>query len=183
MMQPSDEPAGQARAVAGGAIERAPVTEAELSGLDDAHLADVVQQITDDSIRIAQIGERRATDRRVWRFARDMATRRLDAQNKLRARLSQLGIEAASGPVSALVRADATADFISLHESRGRAFDRVYLDEQLRDLTEATALVGRIAGHVANRELREALEGLRAKLEVDVRLTRSVREDYLRNLR
>jgi hypothetical protein len=176
MMQPSNEGAGPAPAVAEGAAVRVPVSDAQLASLDDAHLAGLVQAINDGAIRIALVGERRVTDREVKLFAHDVATTRLDGANKLHARLSELGIEPASGPVSEQVRTEVGGDLATLPGARGQGFDRGYVEGQLRELAQADELVGRIAGYVRSPELREALDGLRARLESNVRQARAIRE-------
>lgn len=174
MMQPSGEGPGRA-AVAGSSTERAAVSEAQLAGLDDAHLAGLVEAVSDSAMRSARVGESRVTDRAVKRFAHDMATTHVAAQNRLRARLKDLGIEAASSPLSEQVRADAGSGLAML-SARGQGFDLAYVEGQVRDLTWATEVCRRVVEHVESPELRDAIERMRSKLEANVGRAQSLDE-------
>lgn len=180
MMQPSDQEASPAHAVASSPTERAAVSEDQLAALDDAHLAGLVQAANDGAIRIARVGESRVADHAVKRFAHEVATSHLAADSRLRARLSELAIESAGGPVSEQVRTDVGGDLVALAGARGQDFDRAYVEGQLRDLAWAAELVGRVAGHVRSTELREAFEGLRAKLDASLRRAQALREAVIK---
>ena len=103
LMQPSDRTATRTNEGAGTSIEQAPLSDAQLSALDDAHLAGVIEELTDGAARFARVGERRVTDHQVKRFAHDVAATQIAAKTRLMTRLSELGIEAVSSPVGALV--------------------------------------------------------------------------------
>jgi putative membrane protein len=179
MMQPTGDSVDRAPATAPFVAENSGNSPAEtkLDSLDDAHLAALVQEVNDRAMRTARFGESRVTDREVKRFARDVATSHLAAQNKLRARLSLLGIESASSPASDQVHVDAGGDLSTLQNARGKAFDSAYVDEQLRELTRAVELVDRVVANIRNPELRDAVEGVRSRLEANIRFARSVQQD------
>jgi predicted outer membrane protein len=181
MMQPTDEGAAPAPAVPieSNAPAPAPVSDAQLASLDDAHLAAVIQEVDDRAVRIARVGETRATDPDVKRFARDVATSHIDAQNRFRARLSQLGIEPASGPVSDQASAEVGGERGSLRSARGKDLDRAYVDQQLRELIRASELVDRAVANVRSPELTAAVEGLRSRLAMNVRQARAIQEAVL----
>jgi predicted outer membrane protein len=176
MMQPSDQAAGRATEGAGGSVEQTPVSDAQLATLDDPHLAGVIEEVTDGAARLARVGERRVADHQVKRFARSIAATQIAAKTKLRARLSELGIEPVSGPVSEQVRLDVRSDLDALPSSRGQDLDRAYVDGQLRDLTRAAELLGRLSGHLKDPGLKEAVQALGSGLDADIRGAQSLRD-------
>ncbi len=54
--------------------------------------------------------------------------------------------------------------------------DRLYADEQLRELTRALEVVLRASAHVTRPELRATVDGLRARIERDARAARDIRD-------
>jgi predicted outer membrane protein len=108
------------------------------------------------------VEEARGADRDVKRFARELAASHADAENRFEERLSKLGIEPASGPVSDQVRTEVESGLAPLRSARGKDLDRVYVDQQLRELTSELALVMRAAGQVTRPDLRAVIDGLRA---------------------
>ena len=142
MMQPSDRGAGRAVTATRSSTAVAPVSDADLATLDDAHLVGLIEEVNDGAARFASVGERRGTDRQVKRFAHDLAARHVAAQSRFRTRLAQLGIEPASGSVSEQVHADIGGDLETLPSAGGRDLDRAYVDGQLRDLTRTADLLG-----------------------------------------
>jgi hypothetical protein len=180
MMQPSDQGAtAPAPAVASDSSAPGPVSDAQLASLDDAHLVGVIQAIDDRAARIARVEEGRGADREVKRVARDLAASHVDAEARFQARLSQLGVEPASGPVSDQVRTEVEIGLAPLRSARGKDLDRAYVDAQLWELTRAVDLVARAATHITRPEVRAAVDGLRARLEVSVREARDIREALL----
>jgi predicted outer membrane protein len=176
MMQPSDRGARPAVTATPSSSAGAAVSDAELATLDDAHLAGLIEEVNDGAARFASVGERRVTGRQVKRFAHDLATRHAAAKSRFLVRLAQLGIEPASGPVSEQVHADEGGDLETLPGRAGQDFDRAYVDGQLRDLTRAADLLGRIIARVQRPDLTAALEDLRSRLDADIRGAESFRD-------
>jgi predicted outer membrane protein len=176
MMQPGDQAAGQTTAGAGSSSEPAPLSDTQLAALDDAHLAGIIEEVTDGAARFARVGEKRVTDHQVKRFAHGIAAKQIAAQTRLRARLSELGIEPARGPFSEQVRRDVGSDLDALPSASGQDLDRAYVDGQLRDLTRAAELLGRLTGHLRDPGLVEALQWLGSGLDADIRGAQSLRD-------
>jgi predicted outer membrane protein len=179
MMQPSGQAAERATRAVGTSIARTPVSDAQLATLDDAHLAGIIEEATDGAARLARVGEGRVTDHKVKRFAHSIAAMQIAAKTRLRARLSELGIEPVSGPVSEQVRLDVVSDLDTLPSASGEDLDRAYVDGQLRDLTRAAELLGRLIGHLKDPGLTEALEWLGSGLDADIRGAQSLRDSLL----
>jgi predicted outer membrane protein len=180
-MQPSDRGVAPAVIAPRAFTEHTQVSDAQLATLDDAHIAGLIEEVNDGAARLANVGDRRVTDHEVKRFAHELAAKHLAAQTMLRTRLSELGIEPASGPVSEQVRLDVGGDLDALPSSSGQDFDRAYVDGQLRNLTRATELLDRIIGEVKGSERTAAVvEVLRSRLDADIRGAETLR-DSLRN--
>ena len=122
------------------------------------------------------VGKKRVTDHQVKRLAHGIAATQIAAQTRLRARLSELGIEPARGPFSEQVRRDVGSDLDALPSASGQGLDRAYVDGQLGDLTRAAELLGRITGHLRDPGLAEALQWLASGLDADIRGAQSLRD-------
>ena len=164
MMQPSEPTAPT------------PVSDAQLASLDDAHLVAVIQAVSHRAALIARVEESRGADRDVKRFAYELAASHADAEHRFEERLSQLGVEPASGPVSDQMRTEVESGLAPLRSARAKDLDRVYVDQQVRDLTSALTIVVRAAGQVTRPELRAVIDGLRATLERNAREARDIRD-------
>jgi predicted outer membrane protein len=176
-MQPSDQGVARAVIVSPAFTEHTPVSDAQLATLDDAHIAGLIEEVNDGAARLANVGDKRVTDHEVKRFAHEIAAKHLAAQTMLRTRLSELGIEPASGPVSDQVRVDVGSDLDTLPSSGGQDFDRAYVDGQLRNLTRAAELLDRIIGHAKGSERTAAVVGvLRSRLDADIRGAQTLRD-------
>jgi predicted outer membrane protein len=175
MMQPSERAAAPAMVSESSAA--APVSDAQLASLDDAHLAAVIQAASNRATRIARVEESRGADRDVKRFAHELAASHADAESRFEEKLSQLGIEPASGPVSDQVRTEVeSSGLAALRSAHGKDLDRAYVDQQLQELTGALTLVLRANGQISRPELRAAVDGLRARLERNAREARDIRD-------
>jgi hypothetical protein len=81
-----------------------------------------------------------------------------------------------SGPVGAQVHLDVGSDLDTLPTTSGQDLDRAYVDAQLRDLTRAAELLGRLMGHLKDPGLKEAVQGLGSGLDADIRGAQSLRD-------
>jgi hypothetical protein len=160
----------------GASIEGPPVSDALLDTLDNAHLVGVVEAVTDGAARLARVGERRVTDHQVQRFAHGIAATQIAAQSRLNARLYEIGVESVSGPVSEQVRIGVGSDLHTLPSASGPDLDRAYVDAQLRNLTRAAELLGRLVGHLEGPKLTEAVNGLRSDFDAGIRGAQSLRD-------
>jgi hypothetical protein len=90
-----------------------------------------------------------------------------------------MGIAPASGPVSDQVRTEADTELAPLRSAHGKDLDRIYVDQQVRELTRALERVGLASRHVTRPELRAVIDGVRARLERDAREARAIRDTLL----
>ncbi len=143
--------------------------EVDLSTLNDAQFASIVQAVNDGEIQEAQLAIGKATSPDVKRFARDMATAHRDMQNKMTALLGRLQITPSDNAVSNQLKSDTQSELSTLQAMRGKDFDRDYIDAQVRNHNKALELLDRITPSVKNTELKAALTSTRPKIEAHLR--------------
>jgi predicted outer membrane protein len=150
--------------------------ESELSQLDDAQLAAVVQAFDDGEIRIAQLVEGRTTNDQVKRLAHDLLVSHQSMLFSDKALWSRLHVAPIANAVSARVDADTQNELTLLTSVRGDSFDRDYVELQIRDQKGAIELVGRIVPKLNSASFKAALNAARSRLEGHVRLAESAQE-------
>ncbi len=143
--------------------------EVDLSTLNDAQFASIVQAVNEGEIQEAQLAMTKATSPDVKRFARDMATAHRDMQNKMTALLGRLQITPSDNAVSNQLKSDTQSELSTLQGTRGKDFDRDYIDAQVRNHNEALELLERITPSVKNTELKASLTSTRPKIEAHLR--------------
>jgi putative membrane protein len=141
----------------------------DVSTLNDAQLAAVVQAIHQDQLQEAQLAEQRAASPEVKRYARDMVNAHRNVMNENQSVLSQAQITPSDNAISQQLRTDSQNEMSTLEGLRGRDFDREYLDDQIRDHNKALELVDRIVPNIKNPQLKAHLQHARMRLEAHLR--------------
>jgi len=141
----------------------------DVSSLNDAQLAAVIQAIHQDQLQEAQLAEQRAASPEVKRYARDMVTSHRNIMNENQSVLSQARITPSDNAVSQQLRTESQNEMSTLEGLRGHDFDREYLDEQIRDHNKAIELVDRIIPNIKNPQLKAHLQNARTRLETHLR--------------
>jgi predicted outer membrane protein len=150
--------------------------EAELSQLDDAQLAAVVQAVNDGEIRIAQLVESRTTNADVKRLAHELLVSHQVLLSKDRALWARLNLTPSASAISARVDADTQNEVALLTGVRGDSFDRDYVELQVQDQNSAIELVGRIIPDLKRADFKAGLKSARSKLEGHLRMAESTQE-------
>jgi putative membrane protein len=146
----------------------------QVTSLDDTQVAGAMSALCDRVIRMGQLAESKATSRDVKRLAREVVTSGIDSQTKLTAQLDRLGISLRDSQASAEVRTETGRSMTTLQMVTGKEFDRTYLDEQLIEADAALELLDRIVAEAQSHELRDELQGFRARVEARVRMERAL---------
>ncbi|HEX8794846.1 MAG TPA: DUF4142 domain-containing protein [Polyangiaceae bacterium] len=141
----------------------------DVSSLNDAQLAAVIQAINQGEIQAAQLAEQKSTAPEVKRFARDMLTSHRNIMNEDQSVLSQAQITPSDNAVSQQLRTDAQGEMSTLEGMRGRDFDKEYVDEQIKDHNKAIELIDRIIPNIKNPQLKAQLQNARPRLEAHLR--------------
>lgn len=148
----------------------------DVSSLNDAQLAAVIQAINQGEIQEAQLAEQRATSPEVKRFARDMMTSHRNIMSEDQSVLSQAQITPSDNAVSQQLRTDSQGEMSTLEGMRGRDFDREYVDSQIKDHNKAIELLDRIIPNVKNPQLKAQLQNARPRLEAHLRQAERVQQ-------
>jgi len=149
--------------------------EPSYSNLDDGHIAAVVEAIDDAEIRIAQMADGLATDPEVKRFAHEMLIAYEGRLSQDKQRWSENGVTPIAGPVTGTLDAETQEEATTLANMEGPAFDREYIDTEVRHLDRALDLLGQIIG-TTNSELKGDLITVHREIEEHLGEAKSVRE-------
>jgi putative membrane protein len=149
---------------------------ADVSGLNDAQFATVVQAINQSEIQEAQLALTKAATPDVVRLARDMMTAHRDMEKKTASLLARLQMSPSDNAVSNQIRTDSQNEMSTLQGMRGKDFDRDYVDAQVRNHNKALELLDRITPNVKNPDLKDALTHDRSKVEGHLREAERVQE-------
>jgi putative membrane protein len=141
----------------------------DLSTLNDAQFAAIVQSINAGEIQEAQLAMGKASSPDVKRFAKDMATAHRDMQTKMTTLLGRLQITPSDNAVSNQLRSDTQGEISTLQTMRGKDFDRDYIDAQVRNHNKALELLDHMTPSVKDSELKAALTATRPKVEAHLR--------------
>ncbi len=141
----------------------------DLSTLNDAQFAAIVQTINAGEIQEAQLAMSKAMSPDVKRFAKDMATAHRDMQTKMTTLLGRLQITPSDNAVSNQMRSDTQGEISSLQSMRGKDFDRDYIDSQVTNHNKALELLDHMTPSVKDAELKAALTATRPKVEAHLR--------------
>ena len=141
----------------------------DLSTLNDAQFAAIIQALNAGEIQEAQLALSKALLPDVKRFARDMLAAHRDMQNKMSALLGRLQITPSDNAVSNQLRSDTQTEVSALQSLRGKDFDRDYVDAQVRNHNKALELLDEITPSVKSSELKAALLGARPKVDAHLR--------------
>lgn len=148
----------------------------DVSSLNDAQLAAVLQAINQGEIQSAQLAQQKAASPDVKHFARDMLNSHRSMMNEQQSTLSQAQITPSDNAVSQQLRTDAQSEQSTLEGMRGRDFDREYIDDQIKDHNKALELIDRILPNVKNPQLKTQLQNAKPKIEHHLREAERVQQ-------
>jgi putative membrane protein len=152
-----------------GAAPGAGGTSTDVSALDDAQLAAVLQAINTTQVQAAQVAVNKATSPEVKRFAHQMLNVHRDMQSQANAMFRRLQLVPSDNAISNQLRSDAQNELSMLHGEHGKDFDRAYVDAQVRDHNKVLELFDRMIPNAKSPELRADLQSDRAKIETHLR--------------
>jgi putative membrane protein len=148
----------------------------DVSSLNDAQLAAVIQAINQGEIQEAQLAQQRATNPEVKKFARDMVTSHRTMMNDDQSVLTQAQITPSDNAVSQQLRTDSQSEMSTLEGLRGKDFDHEYMDSQIKDHNKALELIDRIIPNVKNTQLKADLQNARPRIEAHLREAERVQQ-------
>ena len=139
------------------------------AGLDESQIVGVARTMTDQAMRIAQMGEKRASSRSVKLQAHDEVNGYTTLRNELEAIAAKLQITPTESNASIAVRTHAADGLRNLRDAHGQQFERQYLAAQVRSQHRALAALDSLAARASAPELQTELLKMRAKVETFLR--------------
>jgi putative membrane protein len=137
----------------------------DVSSLDDAQLAAVLQSINIGEMQAAQLAVAQGSSPEVKRFAKEMLSTHRQMQSHVSSVLSRMQMTPSENAVSNQVKADGQNEMSMLQGEHGKDFDRDYIDGQVRDHNHALELVDRMIASAKSPDLKMALQNMRTKVE------------------
>jgi putative membrane protein len=137
----------------------------DVSNLNDAQVAAVLQALNASEIQQAQLAMSKAKSPDVKRFAQKMLMAHREMQTTQATLLTRVHITPSDNAVSNQLKSDTQNEMTTLQSLSGRDFDRDYIDAQVRGHNHALELIDHMAPNVQNSEFRTDLQNARPKIE------------------
>src|SRR5580658_3463474 len=140
-------------------------TTLDVSSLNDAQIASILNAINAGRIEEAQLAGSSAATPQVRQFARQMMVTHRNLQTKLDALYSQEQITPSPNALSNQIQNDDHNQLASMQDLRGKDFDRVFLDDAVRSHNSALELLDRTIPNVRDPQLKAELQEVRARVD------------------
>jgi putative membrane protein len=155
---------------------QAGATTVDVSSLNDAQVAAVVNAINAGEIKEAQLAGNAASMPQVRQFARQMLVAHQNTQNRLNSVYSQIQTTPSPNAISNQIDSDSQNQVSALQSLHGRDFDRVYLDDAVRSHNSSLELVDRMMPNVQNAQLKTQLKDVRSRLEAHLKQAETLQQ-------
>jgi predicted outer membrane protein len=175
--QPSGQPTAQAPAPSstgqpsgsGTMATNATQTTVDVSNLDDAGLAGVLQSLHQRIVEIAQLGESDAKSRDVKQLAHDLDSHHTDTITGDQKLFQRVSIVPKQTPASQQIDADRVASIKTLRGAKPGEFDRRFLDVQGHAVSESLLVLDHMAGIARNADLKAELTNQKPQFSDDAK--------------
>ena len=141
----------------------------DVSSLDDSQTAAVLNAINSDAIHEAQLAGNSASTPQVRQFARQVLVTRRNLQTKLDSTYSQQQITPSPNALSNQIESDGQNHLTALQSLRGKDFDRVFMDDQVRAHNNALELLDRAIPNVKDAHLKAQLQEVRTRVDAHLK--------------
>lgn len=149
----------------------------DTSSLTDGQVAGVMQAINQAQIQQALLAQSKASTPEVKRFARQMVTAYRAVQTKESSLFSRLQISPSESTISNDIRANAQNDLSTLQSSKGKDFDKSYIDAEVKHLQDASDLLDRATRDSRSSELKTELQNMRTKVDGHLRDAQRIQQN------
>jgi putative membrane protein len=144
-------------------------TTVDVSSLNDAQVAAVMNAMNGDQIREARLAGNSASTPQVRQYARQVLVTHQNMQNKLDTLYSQMQITPSPNAVSNQIDSDGQNRVTALESLRGKDFDRVFMDDQVRSHNNALELLDRAIPNAQDKRLKTQLTDARTRVDAQLR--------------
>jgi putative membrane protein len=144
-------------------------TTVDVSSLNDAQVAAVLNAINGDQIREARLAGNSASMPQVRQYARQVLVSHQNMQNKLDTLYAQMQITPSPNAVSNQIDSDGQNRVTALESLRGKDFDRVFMDDQVRSHNNALELLDRAIPNAQDKRLKAQLTDARTRVDAQLK--------------
>lgn len=149
----------------------------DTSSLTDGQVAGVMQAINQAQIQQALLAQSKASTPEVKRFARQMVTTYRAVQTKESALFSRLQISPSESTISNDIRANAQNDLSTLQSSKGKDFDKSYIDAEVKHLQDVSDILDRATRDSRSSELKTEIQNMRTKADGHLRDAQRIQQN------
>jgi putative membrane protein len=133
--------------------------------LSSAEIAAVLDLVNTAEVREGRLAQTRARSPEVRQFAEQMVRDHTQAQDRGRQLTQQLSITPRQGELTRRMQREGEATMTQLEAAQGEAFDRAYVDAQVREHRQVVAILDANMTNVTERQYREFLETQRRAID------------------
>ncbi len=144
-------------------------TTVDVSSLDDAQIAAVLDAINAGQIQQAKLAERSASMPQVQQYAKQLLLTHENMQSKLNALYERSQIRPSPNALSNQIQSDDLNEATSMQSLRGKDFDRTFLDHQVRAHNRTLELLDRSMPNAKDPLLKAELQEVRARVDAQLR--------------
>lgn len=131
----------------------------------DAEILSVVMAVNDGEVQMAEMAKKSADSADVKTFAGMMSTHHQQGMGKVRTLQGKTKIELKDNDLTAKVKNDATQNMAMLRDKKGKEFDRLYMDSQVRMHKDALdVLDNRLIPGITNGEVKTGVSEMRRQV-------------------
>lgn len=131
----------------------------------DAEVLSFAMAVNDGEVQMAEVAKKSAENAEVKTFAGMMSTHHTQGMAKIRSMQGKTKIELKDNELTAKVRNDASQNMALLRDKKGKEFDRLYIDTQVRMHKDALdALDNRVIPAIQNGEVKTGVSEMRRQV-------------------
>lgn len=161
---PQAPPAANTPPPQSGVGESSASNDQLLAGLDDPQIVGAALAMDDQSIRLGQMGENKATDRSVRRFAHYISTTASSLQGELKAVSTKMSVTPLESAASTDARARGSRGVGDLQGASGAEFDRLFVDQVIGDLSRNVDMLDAMASTAKSADIQAELHRTSLKM-------------------
>lgn len=131
----------------------------------DGEALAVMMAVNDSEVQMGEMAKKNAESAEVKQFAGMLSTQHQQGMSKLRNVQAKTKIELKDNDVAKMVKDDASQDMATLRDKKGKEFDRLYMDSQVRlHKTSLDLIDTRVLPGVANGEVKTTINEMRRQV-------------------
>ncbi len=131
----------------------------------DGEALGVMMAIDDGEVQMAELAKKHAESADVKQFAGMLSTQHQQAMGKLRNLQGKTKIELKDSDAASMIKGDFSQDMTALRDKKGKEFDRLFMDAQVRMHKESIDVIdNRVLPGVTNGQLKASIDASRRQM-------------------